>query len=73
VLAPLYELLSTVRNPELSRKLIIKIGRKHLLKALDFRHWDKFAADCRRSVRTDPDPAIVQGCHRTCPGACRAA
>jgi serine/threonine-protein kinase HipA len=46
VLAPLYDLLSTVLYPELSPKLAMKIGGKHLLKELEPRHWDKFAADC---------------------------
>ncbi len=35
VLAPLYDLLSTVLYPELSPKLAMKIGGKHLLKELD--------------------------------------
>ena len=46
VLAPLYDLLSTVLYPELSPKLAMKIGGKHVLKELEPRHWDKFAADC---------------------------
>lgn len=50
VLAPLYDLLSTVLYPELSSKLAMKIGGKHLLKELESRHWDKFAADCGLSV-----------------------
>lgn len=46
VLAPLYDLLSTVLYPELSPKLAMKIGGKLVLKELEPRHWDKFAADC---------------------------
>lgn len=50
VLAPLYDLLSTVLYPELSPKLAMKIGGKHLLKEIEPRHWDKFAADCGLSA-----------------------
>jgi serine/threonine-protein kinase HipA len=50
VLAPLYHLFSTVLYPELSPKLAMKIGGKHLLKELDPRHWHKFAADCGLSA-----------------------
>jgi serine/threonine-protein kinase HipA len=50
MLAPLYDLLSTVLYPELSPKLAMKIGGKHLLKELAPRHWDKFAADCGLSA-----------------------
>ncbi|MEZ5696323.1 MAG: type II toxin-antitoxin system HipA family toxin [Sphingomonadaceae bacterium] len=50
VLAPLYDLLSTTLYPELSPKLAMKIGGKHLLKEIEPRHWDKFAADCGLSA-----------------------
>lgn len=50
VLAPLYDLLSTTLYPELSPKLAMKIGGKHLLKEIEPRHWDKFSADCGLSA-----------------------
>jgi serine/threonine-protein kinase HipA len=50
VLAPLYDLLSTTLYPELSPKLAMKIGGKHLLKEIEPRHWDKFAANCGLSA-----------------------
>lgn len=45
VLAPLYDLLSTVLYPELSPKLAMKIGGKSVLKEIEPRHWEKFAND----------------------------
>lgn len=46
-LAPLYDLLSIVIYPELSPKLAMKVGGKVVLKHIDARHWDRFAANAR--------------------------
>ena len=45
ILAPLYDLLSTVLYPQLSAKLAMKIGGKAVLDDIEARHWDRFVAD----------------------------
>jgi serine/threonine-protein kinase HipA len=43
VLAPLYDLLSTVAYPDLSPKLAMKIAGKATLDEIELRHWGVFA------------------------------
>lgn len=45
VLAPLYDLLSTIAYPELSAKLAMKIAKKATLEEIQPRHWDRFAQE----------------------------
>lgn len=45
VLAPLYDLLSTIIYPDLSAKLAMKIARQATLEEILPRHWDAFAED----------------------------
>jgi serine/threonine-protein kinase HipA len=47
MLAPLYDLLSTVIYPNLHVKLAMKIGGKAMLEDIELRHWDRFAADAQ--------------------------
>jgi len=45
VLAPLYDLLSTIAYPDLSAKLAMKIAKKATLEEIQPRHWDRFAQE----------------------------
>jgi serine/threonine-protein kinase HipA len=47
MLAPLYDLLSTVIYPNLHVKLAMKIGGKAVLEDIEPRHWERFAADAQ--------------------------
>jgi serine/threonine-protein kinase HipA len=47
MLAPLYDLLSTVIYPNLHVKLAMKIGGKAVLEDIELRHWERFAADAQ--------------------------
>jgi len=43
VLAPLYDVLSTVVYPNLTPKMAMKIGNKYKFSEVQARHWDQFA------------------------------
>lgn len=45
VLAPLYDLLSTIAYPDLSAKLAMRIAKKATLDEIQPRHWDVFAEE----------------------------
>jgi serine/threonine-protein kinase HipA len=47
MLAPLYDLLSTVMYPNLHVKLAMKIAGKAVLEDIEPRHWERFAADAQ--------------------------
>ncbi len=45
VLAPLYDLLSTVAYPELSPRLAMRIAGRATLEEIEARHWGRFAEE----------------------------
>ncbi|MCY3837598.1 MAG: type II toxin-antitoxin system HipA family toxin [Gammaproteobacteria bacterium] len=45
VLAPLYDLLTTIAYPELSPRLAMKIGKRRTLDEMDGRGWESFASE----------------------------
>ncbi len=45
VLAPFYDLMSTLVYPELSNKMSMKIGRENRFKWIQKRHWEGFAIE----------------------------
>ncbi|KWT68788.1 HipA protein [Comamonas testosteroni] len=45
VLAPFYDLLSSVIYPQLTPKMAMKVGSKYKFSELEARHWEQFAEE----------------------------